>query len=151
MWNSLYKRFLRLSHVAKHWKQFNKLWFIMQNATLKWCTTVLTVTGNCIYHFPLSWFQKAKLQLCIYHLHLYWSWLKGPCDFYGLESPNIWMTHMHQVFIGGSAPLEGWHLIPGRPTDCQHAIVSEHFIRGDLCRNTDKDTLIISLKVIFEM
>lgn len=43
---------------------------------------------------------------------------------------------MHHVFVRGSAPLEDWHLVPGWPAYCHHAILSEHLIGGHLHRNT---------------
>lgn len=60
--------------------------------------------------------------------------LRHPGDFYRLECPRVWVTHVQQVFIGGGAPLEGWHLVPCWPTSSNHAIVTIHPIGCHLHR-----------------
>jgi len=55
-----------------------------------------------------------------------------PGDLYRFECPSVGMSHVQQVFVGRRAPLEGRHLVPGRPVHRQHAKPAGHPVRSQL-------------------
>ena len=56
----------------------------------------------------------------------------GPGDLNGLEGPGVGVAHVQQVLVGRGAPLEGGHLVRGRPVHRQHLEPPGHHVRGHL-------------------
>lgn len=69
-------------------------------------------------------------------------WLKNmrkengsiPVDDNGRKIPGVRMAHVHEVAEGGSAPLEGWNLVPCRTINSHHFMTLGKFITCDLSK-----------------
>lgn len=61
-----------------------------------------------------------------------------PPNLDGWELPEVRVSHVKQVAIGGGAPLERRNVIPGGSTGSHQTVVLGHSVRSDLRRGHNK-------------